>query len=50
MSKAKKPTSRFTLRAPRTVKLALAKQAKKQGRSINAQAIHLIEQGLRQPA
>jgi hypothetical protein len=50
MKTKKATTARFTLRVPNTVKSALAKQARKQGRSINAQAVLLIQGGLNQSA
>lgn len=49
MKKQKNNTSRFTLRVPREVKSALTKRARVEGRSINAQAIQLLQEGLKQP-
>lgn len=46
MKKTRDTTSRFTLRVPREVKKALATKARREGRSINAQAVHLIQDGL----
>lgn len=47
MKKTKDRTSRFTLRVPLNVKAALAKRARVEGRSINAQAVQIIQDGLR---
>jgi len=50
MTKPKNSHTRFTLRVPCKVKTALEKKAKAEGRSINAQTVQILQEGLKRSA